>query len=559
MTNDVEQTDSTLAKPKIGGGFRISPIWIFPAVALAVGAWLIFHTIGQQGPTITIAFESADGLEEGKTKIKFRQVEIGLVKTVRIKEDLSGIVVTAEIKKEAEAFLTETTRFWVIRPRLDVTGISGLSTLVSGAYIEIDPGAGSAAKYEFVGIEIPPVVASNSPGREYILRTTRLGSYSRSSPVYFRGLNVGEVLGYKMSDDGREIFVHVFIHAPHFNHVRENSRFWNVSGFEVVMDADGMKVKTESLQSLIQGGIAFDTQAELLGKDPSPEKTNFILYDNEKEIEEARFVLSFPWVLYFDASVRGLNIGAPVELRGIKVGEVKDIRLEVNLETKTSRIAVLVMLEPQRVSLLNLKQGQKITDQIHRNMIGAFIKQGLRARLTTASLLTGALIVDLGMHPETKAEFKGDSNSIPEIPTIPSDLDAIKGSVTAVLNKIAALPLEELTESLTRTVKSAERLIGSKEIPHAIKSLDQALTTINRVVANIDTTLSPQAEAALSEANLTLRTVREAIDTGSPLRYDVETMLEELKSAARSVRLFAEYLESNPNALIYGKSGRTGQ
>ncbi len=548
-----------LAEPQTRGSFPVSAIWLLPIVALAIGGWLVYQTISQKGPVITIAFESGDGIEATKTKIKLRDVEVGVVESIQFKKDLSGVVVKVEMQKDATPYLTSTTRFWVVRPRLGLSGVSGLGTLVSGVFIEIDPGDGSDAKRDFVGLKVPPVIKSNSPGREFILKTTNLGSYGRGSPVYYRGISVGEVQGYDMSQDGREITVHIFIHAPYHRNVRENSRFWNISGIEVSLDADGMRIKAESLQSLVQGGITFDTPESLFVGAPSEEGDLFTLYETKEDIEKSRFVQSFAWVLYFSGSVRGLSPGAPVEFKGIKMGEVKDVRLEIDLETKATRIPVLIEIEPQRASLANYDPGKAVTLEQHRQTVRAFIKNGLRARLKTGNLLTGALLIDLGFHPDTEAKYLGEHEGLPEIPTIPSSIEEITGSITAVLNKVEALPLEELTTSMTGAINSADRLLNSKEVLGAVRSLDQALVATNRVLKNVDTNLadlSPQALSALKEANLTLKAVREAVVPDSRLRYDLETTLQELAAAARSIRLLAEYLESNPNALIYGKSGR---
>jgi paraquat-inducible protein B len=548
-----------LAEPQTRGGFSISAIWLLPMVALAIGGWLVYQTISQKGPVITIAFESGDGIEATKTKVKFRDVEVGVVESIGFKEDLSGVVVTVEMLKGAAPYLTSTTRFWVVQPRLGISGISGLGTLVSGVFIEIDPGEGGEARRDFAGLKVPPVIKSNSPGREFILKTTKLGSYGRGSPVYYRGISVGEVQGYDMSADGREITVHIFVHAPYHENVRENSRFWNISGIEVSMDADGMRIKAESLQSLVQGGITFDTPDSLFEGAPSKEGDVFTLYETQEDIEKSRFVQSFPWVLYFSGSVRGLSPGAPVEFKGIKIGEVKDVRLEIDLETKATRIPVLIEIEPQRASFANDDPGRVINLEEHRKGIRALIEKGLRARMKTGNLLTGALLIDLGLHPDTEAKYLGTDEGLPEIPTIPSSIEEITGSITAVLNKVEALPLEDLTTSMTGAIKSADRLLNSKEILSTVRSLDQAMVAVNKVLQNVDANLadlSPPALSALKEANLTLKAVREAVVPDSPLRYDLETTLQELAAAARSIRLLAEYLESNPNALIYGKSGR---
>jgi len=250
---DAPHNPEALAEPIVGRKRRFSLVWLFPLVAAAIGAWLVFTTLQDQGPTISIQFKTAAGLEAGKTKIKHKNVELGMVESVALSDDLSHILVTAALQKEAEPHLRDDTRFWVVRPRLGVGGVSGLDTLVSGAYIELDPGSGEPRR-EFTGLESPPIVRSDEPGREFVLVADRLGSLSAGSPIYFRGLDVGEVLGYKLADDDSSLRIEVFIRAPHDALVRTNTRFWNASGVSITMDADGVKVATESIEALLAGG-----------------------------------------------------------------------------------------------------------------------------------------------------------------------------------------------------------------------------------------------------------------------------------------------------------------
>ncbi len=549
------QKTPSLAAPDVGGGFPISPIWLFPIVALVIGGWLVYQTLSQRGPTITITFKTAEGIEEGKTKIKFREVEVGLVESIAIK-DLSNVIITAKMKKGAEPHLTESTRFWVVRPRVGLQGISGLGTLVSGAFIDVDPGKGGKPIREFVGLEEPPILTTDDPGQEFTLVTDKLGSYTAGSPVYYRGIEVGEVLGHQMAENHKEIFVRVFIYEPHDQLVRDDSRFWNASGLSVSVDADGMEVNIESLKALAVGGIAFDTPSDLEAGAPSKAGTRFSLRESKAAVDEAVFTKKFRWILYFTGSVRGLSRDAPVEFKGIKVGSVVDVRLEADPKSRAYRIPVLIDLEPERMTVIGEGGiGRTIDRETHIAAVRSWISTGLKGRLKAGSLITGQLFVDLDLHPDHETIMRGDGK-YPEIPTIPSSIEEITRSLTAILDKVQALPLEELTRSLTNTVKSAERLMSSEEIPNALKSFDQTLAILNRLIKNVDQNIAPETRSVLAEANKTLKTVREAISPDSPLRYDLETTLQELAAAARSIRLLAEYLESNPNALIYGKGGR---
>nr|MDJ0972781.1 MlaD family protein [Kiloniellales bacterium] len=329
----------------------ISMVWLIPVVAGAIAIWLGYTTISEQGPEITISFKTAAGLEPGKTKVKFREVEVGLVDEVIIKDDLSGVVLKATLDKTTTPHLNDETRFWVVRPRLGAGGVSGLGTLVSGAYVEIDPGGGNP-RLDFVGLEVPPVITSDVPGTQYRLKSDRLGSLGPGDQITFRGIRVGQILGYELNEDNSGVTFLAFVQAPHDKLVRDDSRFYNASGLEIEVGAEGFQVRTESLEALLAGGIVFSTPLGALRQEQSAPDTEFVLYDSEESVEEAEIVERVPLLLYFDGSVRGLNAGAPVELRGLRIGTVKDVRLEYNSDDKSFRVPVVITIEPSRITIL---------------------------------------------------------------------------------------------------------------------------------------------------------------------------------------------------------------
>lgn len=328
----------------------ISIVWLAPLVAAAIGIWLAYTTLQERGPTITITFDTAEGLEAGKTKIKYKDVEVGTVGQVRIGDDLKQIVVTAQMTKGAEGYLAEGTRFWVVSPRLGAGGVSGLSTLISGVYIGVDPKQGELTT-DFVGLAEPPLITSGTPGRQYVLHADRLGSISRGSPVYFRGIDVGQVVDYALADDDLSLDITVFVRAPHDRLVQADSRFWNASGFRASIGASGVQVETESVQSLLSGGVAFDTPMSAQPGEPSAENTVFSLYDSFESVTAAGFTQKIPYTVYFEDSVRGLSPGAPVEFRGMRVGTVKDVKLLIDAADDRIRIPVTIEIEPQRIEV----------------------------------------------------------------------------------------------------------------------------------------------------------------------------------------------------------------
>ncbi|MDH3664878.1 MAG: MlaD family protein, partial [Alphaproteobacteria bacterium] len=326
MTGSSSAPEHDLPTPTERQRRGVSMVWIIPLVAAAIAAWLAFVALSERGPTVSISFKTAEGLEAGKTKVKYKDVDVGLVTEVTLSEDLSHIVVTAEMAKGAEAHMNDGTRFWIVRPRVGAGGVSGLSTLVSGAYVEIDPGEGEPES-TFVGLEEPPLIDSDVAGREFVLRTDTLSSISRGSPIQFRGLDVGEILGYELDEDGQGVSLHAFVQEPYDRLVSERTRFWNTSGISLELSADGINASTGSLQSLLVGGIAFDTPLTSTVEEAAAPGTAFPLYDSFKSLTEAAFVKTVPFLVHFDGSVRGLRVNAPVEFRGMKVGRVADVRL----------------------------------------------------------------------------------------------------------------------------------------------------------------------------------------------------------------------------------------
>lgn len=526
---------------------RISFVWLVPLVAALIGAWLAYKTFTEAGPSIRIAFETAEGLEAGKTKIRHKDVEIGTVETVKFAPDLRHVLVSAKMVKEMEPFLTDGARFWVVRPRLSASGVSGLSTLVSGAYIAFDLGEGAPAR-EFKGLEAPPVVAANVPGKEFVLKTAKLGSLGVGVPIFYRGVQAGEVMGHKFSQDWEEIVVPIFVRAPFDQLVHAGSRFWNASGIDLSLTASGVNVATESVQAILTGGIAFDSPAVAPGTEPSPAGAAFPLYESFASISEAQYTVKIPYRLQFDGSVRGLSTGAPVEFRGIKIGAVTDVRLEYDVGTRAVRIPVTIEIEPQRIDIVDgagrpAVMGDLSDRRAAYRRMEAMVANGLRAQLQSGSLVTGQLLVALDFHPEAPAQQLTTAGRYPEIPTLPSDLEKITRSVEGVINKIAALPLETIVAELKETVHTVNTLIKSPAVGRAVTSLEGVAPLIEG------------ARKTADAAATTLQSTGDLVGPNSQLRRDMTDLLRELKEAARSLRVLADYLERHPDALIRGKPG----
>src|SRR5262245_29826554 len=339
--------------------FAFQLVWIIPIVAVLVGGWLGVRAILERGPVITIVFKTAEGLEAGKTKIKYKDVEIGVVKTITLSQDRKGIVVTAEISKQAEDFLRTDTQFFVVRPRVTAGGVSGLGTLLSGAYIGLDIGKAKETKRHFVGLDVAPIITGEEAGTQFVLRADDIGSTDVGTPIYFRRLPVGQVVSTALDKDGQGVSFTIFVQTPYDKFVTENTRFWNASGIDITVDASGLQVRTESLVSILVGGIAFQTEPGLASGPPAPAKTTFTLFSDRTQAFRQIDTIVDSYLLVFDGSVRGLSVGAPVDFRGLNVGEVTRIGISLDPDTLTFHMPVAVKIYPRRLAARQFVGGKR--------------------------------------------------------------------------------------------------------------------------------------------------------------------------------------------------------
>jgi paraquat-inducible protein B len=517
------------ARVKTGRNFSI--IWIVPIVALLIGGWLAIKAIYDKGPTITISFASAEGLEAGKTKIKYKDVEIGKVNEISLTPDLKGVIVTAELNKDTEKYLTDKTRFWVVRATVRGGSVSGLGTLLAGAYIGIDPIEGGKPTKSFKGLEVPPVITSGLPGRHFWLRADTLGSLVVGAPVYYRQIQVGQVVSYKFGDDGQSIDIQLFIEAPHHTLVTENTRFWNASGVDVVLNAQGLKVDTQSLVSILGGGLAFDLPKDTDPGKEAAENAIFRLYPDRASIQEKSYTIRRYYMIYFEQSVRGLSVGAPVELYGVKVGEVVSLDLEFDINKKAFRVPVKIAFEPERIRGGKEAIQKQVGTETPEETLKMFVEQrGLRAQLKSGNLLTGQLKIDLDFLPDAKKVKLAYADGYPVIPTAPGSLEQIQESIARITSRLEKVPFEQIGAELNETLKQAREFVGK-----------------------LNNETAPQLKASLDELHTTLVELKGAIGKDSPLNYNAKKTLEELTLTLRALRDLTETLDRQPQSLLFGK------
>jgi paraquat-inducible protein B len=531
---------------------RFSLVWLVPVVAALIGGWLVVKALTEKGPEIAITFKTAEGLEVGKTKVRFKDVEIGQVTAISFGEDVKHVVVKAQLVKEAERFLSENTRFWVVRARVSASAIYGLGTVFSGAYIDIDPGKPGKPAHSFVGLEEPPVVTTGLPGRHFILESERKASIEVGAPIYYRQLKVGEVVAYSLSENGSKVVAKIFVHAPYHRFVSQRSRFWSASGVDLKMDASGLQVYTESLVSIVVGGIAFDSFPISPAADTqAPEDAIFKLYPNFNAAQVREYTTKNYFVLLFEESVRGLSPGAPVEFRGIPIGQVVDIKSELDFKMNKIKIPVIVAAEPERISLAD-----KLPEGVTReNMVDYLVEKGLRAQLRTGNLLTGQNYVALDFFPNAKPAklVRAGRFGHTEFPTTPTQLEEIGTKVSQLVAKLEKIPLDEIGQDLSATIKGARRIANSPELMETVKSLNAAIKELQLLTAELRTRTAPELTATVEQARKSLAAAESTLGADAPLQNRLTTALEELAGAARALRVLADYLERHPESALFGK------
>ena len=490
-------------------------IWIIPILALIVGIGLGVKVVLERGPTITVSFKSGEGLEAGKTHVKYKDVIIGVVKTVDLSEDHKEVVATIQMDRKASDFLREDTHFWIVRPRITASGVSGLSTLFGGSYIAADLGLSKETRDSFVALEVPPILTRDVPGRKFKLHAPNLGSHDIGTPVYFRRLMVGEVVAYDLDKDGKGVSIDVFVHAPYDKYVSSNTRFWNASGIDVSVGAAGINVQTESLISVLAGGIAFegpppsyDVNVKVADPNEQIAETSEVAADTVFQLFSTKeLAMKAPddrvdrYVINFKQSVRGLSVGAPVDFRGVTIGEVLSIGAMVDPKDFTIVQPVVINLYPNRLRLKTMANGKPYPppkneeERIQRYQ--RMVDRGFRAQLRSANILTGQQYIAVDFFPDAPKYTINTKDRPLVFPSIPGSFEDIEKSVVGIVKKLDTQTLP----ALDKTLKSADAVLASD----------------------------------------------------SPLQMDLRDTLRELTKAASSLKKLADTLDQQPQSIIFGK------
>jgi paraquat-inducible protein B len=524
-----------LPPPAVQRSNRFAPslVWIVPVVAAIAALSLTLRTYLTIGPSITVSLQTAEGLEAGKTQVRYKEVVIGHVTGIVLSDDHEHVLVHIRLDQRDKDFAVADTRFWVVRPRLGLAGVSGLGTLISGAYVAADLGTAKDRKTDFTGLETPPAVLRGQKGRSFVVHGDDLGSLDIGSPVYYRRIQAGRISGYKLDADGKGVSIQLFVDAPYDRFVTAEAHFWNASGIDLSVSAVGLKLNTESLATVLAGGVAFQSFDESKTLPPADEGTRFEMY---RDVAAAMKLPDGPELdvrMHFNETLRGLVVGAPVDFRGITIGNVKSINLDYEPETQTFPADIIATIYPQRLGRINerfFEAGQGRVNFI--GVLSSLIDHGFRAQVRTGNLLTQQLYIAIDVVPNAKPA-RLDASKLPiEIPTAPGSFDALQKQLTNIVAKLDKVPFEEIGNELRDALHSARLLL-----------------------AKLDNEIAPQARAMLEQAQNSLKSLDRSLAEDSPLQRGAGHTLDELARAAQSLRALADYLNRHPEALIRGKRG----
>ena len=533
---------------------RLSWVWVVPIVALLIAAALVVRAFLQAGPLIVIEFRSAEGLEAGRTEVRFKEVVVGRVTKVSLHPDRKKVRATVRLDKSVDSLAVQDTRFWVVRPRIGSAGISGLSTLLSGAYIGVDAGASEDSSDEFIGLDTPPLLLRGEPGRSFVMQADDLGSLDVGTPVYYRRIRAGRVVGYSLDEGGRSLLVQVFIEAPHDKLVTKRTRFWNASGIELALTPSGLTVTTQSLASVLAGGIAFGSANDATPEPTAPAGDSFKLYATERAAQAADDGDPVRVRMVFSESLRGLEAGAPIDLLGIELGTVRDIALHLDPARQRFAMTVSADVYPRRMGVVRgqFQPPPGATGPRDALLLAQLVEQGLRAQVRSGNLLTGRLYVALDFIPQRgkdAARARIDTSAeVLTLPTVAGSLNDMQSQLSETLERLSKVRFDEIASGLKDTLKSASGAGTALQL-----TLQGADATIRR--------LTPEAQRSLAELQQTLAAAQRALgsaernvaDVDAPLQRQAGQTLAELQRAAQAMRVLADYLQRHPESLLRGK------
>ncbi|APH55972.1 Paraquat-inducible protein B [Granulibacter bethesdensis] len=541
---------------------RFSLIWLVPILAAICVIWIGYRTISQEGPTITLTFQTGEGLVAGQTKVRHKAVDLGTVQSINLSNDMSHVVVTIAMRQEAENVLTDHARFWVVRPRLSAGDISGLETIVSGAFIELDPGRpGGNYRYQFTGLEAPPAVRSDEPGKTFTLKAFRVGQIGTGAPVFFRDRPVGEVLSLDVGKPGESGTMTIFIRAPFDQYVHEGSFFWSASGMSVSTSGGDFRVEIESLQALLSGAVAFDTPNEALETPEATDKTNFFLFRDQDTASSSHYHEQLKFVTYLKGDLSGLDKYAPVLIYGIRVGFVTDVHLGFDSKSNTVIVPVHFVVQPERLKI----KGPPVSKEESEARLAALVRHGLRAKLATTSYITGAQAIELVMDENGQDSVlmrEGDAVVLQQ--ATGTDFAGLTASVGAIAAKLNAIPFAEIGANLNQTLEGVAAIAKGEQLRNTLRDVSKTMASVRELADNANKGATPllrrlpqisqDLQSTLSRANTLVGSLDNGYGANSHFNRELDRLMAQLNDTARSIRILADLLDRHPEALILGRA-----
>ncbi len=549
-TNISHESDIEIVKIEEKQDSKFNHVWWLPLIALIMVVYFSVNRYASQGPLIHIKFETAEGLEVGKTKLRYKDVNIGKVEKINLDQNYKDVLISVRLNKENEGLLREKTQFWVVRPRISVTKVSGLGTLLSGSYIAIDPdkSENSEYRYEFEGLNSPPVVTQDKPGLRLTLLSSKARSMAPGTAVYFKGMQVGSVDRVYFSPDYLWVKADIFITSPHDKLIQQGTKFWSASGVSIDAGTNGVDIEMESFETLLAGGIVFDTPVNLEKSGNVTNGTEYILYDNKKQAREQNYGKRIYFVTYFKGNLNGLEIGSPVMLQGIKIGKIKDVQLLFDEITGQTKIPILFEVYENRLGVINSTHRSQVS-----NVTKRLVEQGLRARIETASLLTGSKYISLIKTKNIEKTTLGIDNitGYPIIPSVPESFDELTSGINSIVAKVNQMPLNEIATNIKNTLETTNKKLNQLDITESVKALNELLnegttlaTGAKKSITHLDkiiSRLSKSAEKAL-----------QGFSPNAPLYHNLSKTLLSLNEVLETLRVITDTLARKPNALIFG-------
>ena len=507
------------------------PVWLLPALGAIAGLVALAYALMMRGPELCITFTTSEGLQAGKTRLRYRSVEVGRVEQLRLSKDRSHVTATVRLEPSVSVLSGCSTRFWVVRPRIDGAGVSAIATVITGPYIAAEIGTSPNRCRSFIGLEAPPAVSSALPGTRFVLHALSRGTIDVGSPVYFRRVPIGQVIGYALQKDGEEVDISVFVKAPFDRFVTSSSRWWRVSGIDVRLGPSGIRLDTQSLAAIASGGVQFDKPEGVAGDAPANDGAAFMLAGSRTEAMAGTSGPAAVVRMRFGESLRGLAVGAPVDFRGVELGAVTRIDVDNNVSRGTFDMVATLNIYPWRLGRRYREALGQGDGSGGRTLLRKMIEQGLRGQLRMGNLLTGQRYIALDFFSHAPAVHIDTAHLPVELPTVPDTIEELQDQLTRIVTRLDHVPFDQIGYNL-----------------------DASLGSVNTLLVRLNDEIAPQAQSTLVAARESFAAARATLEEDSPLQSDVHLAVAQLGRTLASINALTDYLEQHPESMVWGKS-----